>query len=323
MQGGDGGYHGSGAGQHRPAIRVRTHAVGAGLGAVGHLKHRFVIILRGTQKSLSFVVVDNPRSVFVNQKSKFLSSAFSCGISLVSLVRAIHVVIVLARAEKRVGGAVFVGQGVYLAILQLNFGGSHLGLHLGHGIGIPLHCGVGSVDVGHAVERCQQVVGLGSVDHAHCFALFEVSHRSHVLPQQVGNEGRAVSGGVVGVSALCDALHGVLFVNIGICLAVSLLFVEEGDGVVGLHNHGGIGRADVACLMAAVPIGGKGRHVLQVAERGEFLIVDAHVGASAAEGHGLESEVHFGVVRVALHGEDEYFAVGRVARCVHTIRACV
>ena len=242
---------------------------------------------------------------------------------MVPLVRAVNVVIVLARSEKRVGGAVFIAQGVHLAFFQLDFGGGHLGLHLGHGIGIPLHCGVGSVDVGHAVERCQQVVGLGSVDHAHSVALLNVGDRSHVLAQQVGDEGRAVSGGVVGVSTVGDAFHGVLFVDIGVGPAVGFLFVEEGNGVVGLHNHGGVGRADVACLMAAVPIGGKGRHVLQVAERGEFLIVDAHVGASAAEGHGLESEVHFGVVRVALHGEDEYFAVGRVARCVHTIRACV
>ncbi len=90
-------------------------------------------------------------------------------------------------------------------------------------------------------------------------------------------------------------------------------FIDEGDFAVGLHHHRGVGRGEAGYLVAAFPVGGEVRRGVEVAERFETLVPDAHVFTAGAEGDGLQGQVDFLAVGIAHGGNDEDFAVGRVA----------
>ena len=124
---------------------------------------------------------------------------------------------------------------------------------------------------------------------------------------------RISHGGVVGVSVVGDVVERVILINECVVGAEGRLFIEEAYRVVVLQNHRGVSRPHLAGLVTAVPVSCESGGRSEVGGRGEFLVVDAHVGAARAIGNRLQGNVEFLVVAVAAGWENEDFAVGGVA----------
>ena len=134
----------------------------------------------------------------------------------------------------------------------------------------------------------------------------------------------AVDRGVVGEGRIRDLLDGVVLIDDGISATVSavrVFLVNKTDGVVFLPRHGAVGTADVRALVVSVPVLRNGFRRAVVRERFQRLVVDTHIGASAAERHTLEEEEHLLVVFLAGDGNEHHFAVAGVVERRHAVVA--
>ena len=147
----------------------------------------------------------------------------------------------------------------------------------------------------------------------------------HFGAQFVGNRKILVCS--VGVSTVRDLLDGVVLVHL--CVSTSagrrqcFFFVHEGEGVVLLPSHGRVSRTDVGRHVCAVPFFSEEGRRPEVFVARQFLVVDAHVGASRrTEGHGLESEIHLFAGGFLHDRNNEEFAVASVGSSLHERAVC-
>ena len=88
---------------------------------------------------------------------------------------------------------------------------------------------------------------------------------------------------------------------------------NDGNAVVVHQIQGAVCTGVVRELVPSVPVYGKVGSRVHVGHVGKLLVVDTHLGSSAARGNCLQSQVHVLAVGLAGHWQDQDFTVGRIA----------
>ena len=86
-----------------------------------------------------------------------------------------------------------------------------------------------------------------------------------------------------------------------------------------MEQHGAVGRSHLGDLLTAGPVTREGFGSNVSIERGQFFIIDAHIGTSITERNALQGQEHLLVVAVALYRKDKDFAITSIALSYDTI----